>query len=87
MIAFGDKIERDRPRPFLQQRADVAVQLVDDRIAPIERVRPRILTGHGPAHIVGDVVEKGRAAAVRGVVIDLLNELLVGGGAHLGFSK
>ncbi len=80
------KLYADRPRPLREQRAEMAHQPVQDRVAPPEFMRPRILAGHDPARVVGEVVGERRAAAAGGVGVDLLHEFLVGCGAHGGFS-
>jgi hypothetical protein len=52
-------------------------QAVHDCIAPLESVRPRILAGHDPASVIGQIVVKGRPAAVGSIRLNLLNQFFV----------
>jgi hypothetical protein len=52
-------------------------QAVHDRVASGESVRPRILAGHDPAGVIGQIVIKGRPAAVGGIRENLLNHFLL----------
>src|SRR4051794_23429419 len=57
-------------------------QAVQRRILPLKGARPGVLAGHGPAGVVREAIGERRAAAVRGIGIDLLYQLLVLGCAH-----
>src|SRR5439155_24792149 len=68
VVALCDKIERQRARPpGGEARPQMTHQAVLDRIAAPEFVRPRILAGDDPGHILGEVVDEGGSALVGGM--------------------
>jgi hypothetical protein len=67
------KFERQGARPHREERTEMAHQAVLDRIAPFELMRPRILPGHDPARVVGEVVDERRAAPIGGIRVDLFD--------------
>jgi len=66
-----DEIERQGARPHREERAEMAHQAVLDRLTPLEFMRPRILAGHDPARVIGEVIGECRAAPVGGIRVDL----------------
>src|SRR5882757_7162656 len=81
-VAIRNEAMRDRPRPLYQQRLKIALQVLEHRLLPLERMRPLVLSGHAPAHVVSETLDEQGAIAVGSAGVDLFHQLLVLGGAR-----